>query len=400
MLIRETLKTKVTYECDVLVCGGGIAGVSAALAAARQGKSVILLEKQYILGGLGTAGLITYYLPLCDGFGKQVSFGIAEELLRLSICMGAEKQYPSNWLDSDDPAGRTEKDARYETRYNPYIFAVLMEELLTKESVRILYGTYAVDVSMHNDTIRAVMIENKTGRQAVAARSVVDTTGDCDIALFAGAPTALFQQGNLLASWYYSLGKSGYDLVSLGFADKPETRKTDAERERTKGFERFTGVSGEEISEMMQKAHRMMLEDWNRKREKDETVIPTTISSIPQLRMTRKLVGEYCQDDTEMHKEYVDSIGLVSDWRERGPIYEVPFSTMITKKVKNLVVAGRCTSVTDSMWDIMRVIPCCAVTGEAAGVAAAITNDMHTLDITALQKKLKENGVVLHEREL
>ncbi len=400
MVIRETLETKVAYECDVLVCGGGIAGVSAALAAARQGKSVILLEKQYVLGGLGTAGLITYYLPICDGCGKQVSFGIAEELLRLSIQMGAESRYPANWLDSDDPAGRTENDARYQTRYNPHIFAILMEELLKQESVRILYGAYAVNVSMDGDKIHTVMIENKTGRQAIAVQSVVDTTGDCDIAVFSGAPTALFQQGNLLASWYYKLDKSGCELVSLGYADMPENRKTDADRERTRHFERFAGVDGEEISDMMQKAHHVLLEDLIKRRETDETVIPVTISSIPQLRMTRKLVGEYCQDDTEMHKEYADSVGMVSDWRERGPVYEVPFSTMITKTVKNLVVAGRCTSVTDSMWDIMRVIPCCAVTGEAAGIAAAMTNDMLSLDITALQAKLKEKGVVLHERDL
>ena len=69
---------------DVAVCGGGIAGISAALAAAREGKKVILFEKQFMLGGLGTAGLVTIYLPLCDGYGHQVSFGIAEELLKLS----------------------------------------------------------------------------------------------------------------------------------------------------------------------------------------------------------------------------------------------------------------------------------------------------------------------------
>ena len=75
MVIKETLETKVSHSCDVLVCGGGFAGISAALAAAREGSSVILLEKQYMLGGLGTAGLVTIYLPLCDGCGRQVSFG-------------------------------------------------------------------------------------------------------------------------------------------------------------------------------------------------------------------------------------------------------------------------------------------------------------------------------------
>ena len=108
MFIREMLATKVYKECDVLVCGGGFAGISAALAAARMGRKTVLLEREYLLGGLGTAGLVTIYLPLCDGMGRQVSFGIAEELLRLSISMGWESKYPENWLDSDDPAGRNE----------------------------------------------------------------------------------------------------------------------------------------------------------------------------------------------------------------------------------------------------------------------------------------------------
>ena len=84
---------------DIAVCGGGIAGIASALAAAREGKRVVLFEKQYLLGGLGTAGLVTIYLPLCDGMGHQVSFGIAEELLKLSITYGAEDKYPANWLD-------------------------------------------------------------------------------------------------------------------------------------------------------------------------------------------------------------------------------------------------------------------------------------------------------------
>ena len=97
-------------QYDVAVCGGGFAGISAALAASREGKSVVLFEKEYMLGGLGTAGLVTIYLPLCDGFGHQVSFGIAEELLRLSIRYGAEGSYPENWLDHNGT--RTVKDKR------------------------------------------------------------------------------------------------------------------------------------------------------------------------------------------------------------------------------------------------------------------------------------------------
>lgn len=403
MVIQEHLRTEVTASCDVLVCGGGFGGISAALAAARQGKKVLLLEKQYMLGGLGTAGIVTIYLPLCDGCGKQVSFGIAEELLRLSISMGAEeyeKRYPENWLDSDDPSKRTVKDKRFEVQYNPQLFAILAEQLLVKNGVEILYGTYAVGVSKKDDSIDAVIIENKSGRQAVAVGSVVDATGDCDIAWFAQAPTDTFKQGNVLAAWYYSLGQNGYKLNMVGFADIPDDQKKEKEAAKPLIARRFAGLDGRELSEQMQLSHTSTMNHILNARQEDPTLVPVTMATTPQIRMTRRIAGEYTLHDTEMHKYFEDSIGMVSDWRKRGPVYEVPFRTLYSGRIKNLITAGRCTSVTDSMWDIMRVIPCCAVTGEAAGVAAAMTSDFSTLDVAELQKTLKANGVVLHEKDL
>ena len=91
---------------------------------------------------------------------------------------------------------------------------------------------------------------------------------------------------------------------------------------------------------------------------------------------------------------------MIANWRRRGPVYEVPFGTLYSKKVKNLIMAGRCTSVTDSMWDLMRVIPCCAVTGQAAGTAAAMTDDFTALDVAKLQDVLRKNGVVIHEEDI
>ena len=399
-MINEALNTKITESCDVLVCGGGFAGISAALAAARQGKKTILLEREYILGGLGTAGLVTMYLPLCDGMGRQVSFGIAEELLKLSISMGAEAQYPENWLDSEDKAFRTEKNKRFEVRYNPNFFAILAEQLLLKENVKILYGTYAVAVDKTEDKINAVITESKSGRQAIKAASVVDATGDCDIAFLAGAPTDTFKQGNILAAWYYFLDNSGYKLNTLGFADIPDDQKSEENKVETLISRRFTGLDAEEISQMVQLSHNEILEDIKKRRDRGSDLVPTSIAAIPQIRMTRKLVGEYVLHDTEEHKYFEDSVGLVSDWRKRGPIYEVPFKTLYSGEIKNLITAGRCTSVTDSMWDIMRVIPCCAVTGQAAGTAAAMTDDFTTLDVKKLQERLEENGVILHENQL
>jgi len=400
MFVTETIRTEITKNCDVLVCGGGFGGISAALAAARMGKKVILLEKQYMLGGLGTAGLVTIYLPLCDGMGRQVSFGIAEELFRLSISMGAEANYPANWLDSDDPAGRTENDPRFKVRYNAQLFAILAEQLLQKENVEILYGTYAVAAHKAGDKIDAVMVENKSGRQAIAVGSVVDATGDCDIAWFADAPTENFKQGNVLAAWYYFAGENGFNLKTLGFCDIPDDQKTENYKDRALVNKRFTGLSGDELSEMTILSHASTLNDIVNRRKEDPSLVPATIATTPQIRMTRRIAGEYTLHDTEKHTFFEDSVGMVSDWRKRGPVYEVPFRTLYSAKVKNLIAAGRCTSVTDSMWDIMRVIPCCAVTGEAAGTAAAMTDDFTSLDVAQLQAVLQKNGVVLHECDL
>ncbi len=401
MLISETISTPVRYECDVLVAGGGFGGIAAALAAARENKKVILLEKEYALGGLGTLGLIAIYLPLCDGYGRQVSFGLAEELLRLSIKHGSDGLLGHNWWGEEN-GSRTEQDNRFEAKFNPQLFAILAEQELLKLNVNILYGTYAVATQVENEKISAVIVENKSGRLAIKAKSVVDATGDADIAHFSGADCEAFKQGNILAAWYYFYSSThGYQLKPLGFCDIPDDQKTEDNKVETLIPRRFTGLDGQEISEFVQLSHASLLNDvLGSRKEMGEDYVPVTMPTIPQLRMTRRLKGEYSLSDKEMHTYFEDSIGMVSDWRKRGPVYEVPFRTLYSGKIKNLVMAGRCTSVTESMWDIMRVIPCCSVTGEAAGTAAAMTDDFSTLDVSLLQKRLKEKGVVLHEKDL
>ena len=398
MYLSESISTEIVKEYDVAVCGGGFAGISAALAAARHGKKTVLFEKQFMLGGLGTAGIVTIYLPLCDGYGRQVSFGIAEELLRLSIKHGAEARYPENWLDNIGT--RTENDKRFEVQYNPQLFAILAEELLLSEGVDILYGTYAVGVDLKDNKIEHIITENKSGRLAYKVCSVVDATGDCDIAKLAGAPCETFKQGNVLAAWYYSVGKNGYRLNQLGYADIPEEEKNETNTIKSLINKRFTGLDGAELSEQTCLSHRSTYNDLKKKWTDDPDLLPVTMATIPQIRMTRKIVGEYELCDKEMHTYFEDSIGMVSNWKKRGPVYEVPFGTLYNRSVKNLVCAGRCTSVNETLWDVMRVIPCCAVTGQAAGTAAALSDDFTALDIGLLQAELIKDGVVLHENEL
>ncbi len=394
-MLNETLRTPIIDRYDVAVCGGGFAGIAAALAAARHGKKVVLLEKMYILGGLGTAGIVTIYLPLCDGLGHQVSFGIAEELLRLSIADGAEDRYPANWLDG--VGTRTEKDKRFEVQFNPALFAMKAEKLLKDSGVDILYGAYAVGTEMDGDRISHVIVESKSGRAAYAVCTVVDATGDCDIAHFSGAPTETFKQGNILASWYYSVGADGYKLHMLGFCDIPEGEKKEGHEVKLLLNRRFAGLDQEEISDFLVESHQSTYRDVYKRRENDPDFWPVTMATMPQLRMTRRIVGEYTLSAEESHKRFADSVGMISNWRKREPVYEVPFSSLYSAKVKNLITAGRCTSVTEAMWDLMRVIPCCAVTGQAAGTACALSDDFTETDIQSLQDTLEKDGVVLHE---
>lgn len=162
----------------------------------------------------------------------------------------------------------------------------------------------------------------------------------------------------------------------------------------------FWGLTAAELTEMTVLSHEQVLADLQQAQKTDKTAQFATLPTIPQVRMMRHLVGETVMDESCAHCFTEDAIGMVSDWRRRGSVFEVPFSSLYSRTVKNLITAGRCTSVTEPMWDIMRVIPCCAVTGEASGTAAALTDSFAELDVRELQAALVRNGVRLHERDL
>lgn len=390
MTLHEQLETPILETHSVIVAGGGIAGIAAALAAAREGADVLLIEREFLLGGLATLGLVTIYLPLCDGRGHQVSFGIAEELFRLSICHGAEANYPKAWLDGGSEKEKAEGQ-RFEVRYNAHLLALEAEKLLLQNGVKILYGTTVCAAHKTEDKIDALVVENKSGRYALGVSgSVVDCTGDADICKLSGAKTVTFSQGNVLAAWHYFIKNGAPELRMLGFSDVPDKQKTGNEQKPLIAH-RFTGLDGMELSEMTQAAHEQMLANILESKKKYPAYVPITLPTIPQIRMTRRIAGVRTMDDTEMFKEFPDAVGMFSDWRKRGPVYKLPFGTLYGREVKNLICAGRNISVTDAMWDITRVIPVCAVSGEAAGRAAAMTDNFAAFaetDLKRLQSKL------------
>ena len=391
-------QTEVKDSYDTVVASGGIAGISAALAAARNGAKALLIEREYLLGGLATSGLITIYLPLCDGLGRQVSFGIAEEPLRLSVKHGHEGHYSSAWMEGGSEEERRKK--RFEVQYNPYIFAIKAETLLKAAGADILYGSHICGTVTENGHITHVITENKSGRSAVAVKNVIDATGGADICYMSGEDTVEFKQGNVPASWYYLTENGKFNLRMLGFSDIPDSQKTKEQLNAAKNSLRFKGLDAKELTRLTLLSHRTLLDDFLKGGDDSPEHALSSIATVPQIRMTRRIDGVYTQNDDEAHREYENSVGLFSDWRKPGPVYELPFAGLYGKKVKNLITAGRCISVTDAMWDITRVIPVCAVSGQAAGTAAAKTQDFSELDICSLQNQLKKDGVKLHESEL
>ena len=396
-IIEPSKKLPVIGEYDVVVLGGGIAGVSAALAASRNGAKTLLLEREFALGGLATLGLIAIYLPLCDGNGHQVSFGIPEELLKLSVKYGKENvnnlqdcYKPEIWIGGNATIEEKIK-YRYSAQYNPFVFAIELEKLLIENGVKILYGSMVTESIVKNDRIEAVIFEEKDGRKAVLGKSFIDCSGDADLCQLSGVPTYVYKKQNDLASWYYAHIGDSFQLNMVGCVDTASKKWSSINIDPLK----YSGLNAESITQFMISAHSYAKGHFLKNGNISPKYAMASIPMIPQLRMTRRIAGESTIKNTEV--PFKDSVGMFSDWRKPGPVYELPFSSLYSSKVKNLIVAGRCISADDYMWNLTRVIPVCAVSGQAAGTAAAISRNFVSIDIEKLQERLLLSGVKLHQ---
>ena len=389
----------VFAEFDVVVVGGGIAGVSAAVAAARNGVSVCLLEKECSLGGLATLGNVIIYLPLCDGCGNQVIGGIGEELLKLSIqnntqpipAMRVDHQIPECWTDKGDSEERAKH--RYRVGFNPVDFMMEIERWILRNQVDLWYDTRFCDVVGEGRTIQAVLVENKSGRGAIRCKSVIDASGDADVCARAGEPTVSLKT-NVRCAWYYYLEDGEVRLHSFSSrfnqdgTHDPDSGATHA------------GDVGRDVTDHVVGSRRLVHKMIHDRSEACETgdVHPILIPTIPSFRMTRRLRGEIELEIGHEREWFDDCVGMTGDWRKPGPVFYIPLRSLAGTANDNLLTAGRCMSSVGSAWDMTRVIPTCAVTGEGAGTAAAemiLSDKVSTRDIRieALQERLRAQRV-------
>ena len=380
-------------EYDIIVIGGGIAGCSAALAARRQGCSVLLLEKLTVLGGLATTGHIVIYLPLDDGYGRQVIGGISEELLLLS----AKYAY-----FGDDFSRWRETGKRYECKYNGPAFSLALEELLLNEGVEILYDTLFAGADIEDGCCRAVYTESKSGRTRIPCRAAVDASGDAD--LFARAGEGCVAGKNNLAIWNYCVSAPDRFRQRRGGADAPGLQlvsigKIDTAQKAQTYEQPYYGDSCEDVTRFIIDGHRLLLENM----KADPSLVPASLPGMAQLRTSRRIEGAYELSDKDANAHFEDNIGGTGDWRKPGPVYEIPYRTLYTAGLKNVLGAGRCISTEGEAWEIVRCIPQAALTGQAAGTALAMViasgETVQTLSVQALRARLKQAGVLLDINE-
>ena len=368
---------------DVVVIGGGIAGIAAGLSAAREKKSVLLVESSFQLGGLATSGMISIYLPLDDGEGRQVSFGISEELIKLSISCDETKNIDKRW---ENATLEERKKLRYETAYNPQIFAILAEKLLIENEVEILYGANVYNANIVDDFITNIKVATRTENLTIQGKSYIDCTGDATLCNIANEETVLCDKGNYLAYWYNQLINGKNHLTLRG--------RIDLNYDSDMDYPHFDGINSKEISVVMSEMHQRILEDFLENGNETDKHSLVTLPTIPQVRMTRRLVGKYELKLNDYLNYFNDSVGTFPSWIHKGRAYQLPLNSLLAKRTKNLCVAGRCISVEDtSTWDVIRVIPVCAVTGEACGIIAAHYNDFNNIDVKNIQEVLTNRNV-------
>ncbi|HWI82063.1 FAD-dependent oxidoreductase [Ramlibacter sp.] len=433
-------QTPVFGEYEVVVLGGGPAGMAAAVAAARAGRSTLLLERHGFLGGMGTAAGVTNFCGLhanVHGDIRQVVHGVADDLLDRIAGLGG--------LNAPHPLfGKTVAQA-----YDTAAYKIAADDLLLSAGVQVLFHALATGVLMDGPSrVTGVLIETKSGRRAVLGRTFVDCSGDGDLAAWAGAP---FDKGDgdghmLYPSTMFRVngvdprraGKAWEEIPRLmAQAERAGRwrfpRKGAIVRPQKSGIEwrvnltqlanaqgdAMDGTDARELSDAEILGRRQIASVAGFLREVPGFEASYIVDIAPQvgIRETRRVRGRYLLTERDVLDcaSFDDTVGvngwplelhIKGDVEFRWPkipdsrgFNQLPYRMIVPLALDNVWVAGRCASMTHEAQSAARVSGACFVMGQAAGTACDLALasgcDAADVDVAALQGRLEAGGAYL-----
>lgn len=411
-VIQPERELSVLAKTDVLVVGGGPAGTAAALSARRLGVDVTLVERYGYLGGLATGGLVLAIFPIYDRNNRQVIQGIGEEMMkRLDILKYGiiERNKAPIYPTVDAEA-----------------FKYVLADMVLDSAMKAYLNCWGVDAILDaQGAVRGAVFESKSGRQAILSDVVVDATGDGDIYAAAGAA--------------FEKVKSNIGLVSrIGNIEIEDVLNENMElssgaRLKSKGGRPTRGApvgelvgqvgsatpapsvnwlnmrgpvaDGLDVTELSSLELRHRIAIWRnleRARKKAGAEEAFLAETAPQMgvRLTRLLGGQktLTVNEAKAGAKFKDAIGYSGAWAN-SPEFQIPYGCLVPSKVENLLAAGRCISSDFEIAETLRLIPICWVTGQAAGVAAALSVQdkckPRAVSVGKLQNVLRKQGVYL-----
>ncbi|MBR7143508.1 MAG: FAD-dependent oxidoreductase [Lentisphaeria bacterium] len=383
-----------TVKYDVAVVGAGVAGIAAALAAARRGHKVALIEKQTLIGGLATSGLIYIYLPLCDGKGTQVIKGISEEMLYRSLEF-SQFDLPKEW----GGAGISEVGQRFNrlrVDFSPAGFILSLDEMLAEAGVDLWLDTRVCAVQKSGDKVTALEVENTSGRILVQAGAFVDASGEAIIVRRAGG--AVECDYNNLSLWLIENTPEAQDSTYYFGKTLRVKPFMFAKNDIAPG----DGMDGRKVTDFTRVCYKHLREFYRESYKTSSRYehYPIHLPAMPQFRKIAAAKCRFMLDTKGYGVHHEDSIGLTGDWRAPGPVWETPLRSLVPETLDGVFAAGRCMGAINDAWEVYRVIPTAAMTGEAAGLAAALTVenkcDSRDLDYKLVQDALRKKDVPLH----
>jgi glycine/D-amino acid oxidase-like deaminating enzyme len=436
----------VLSEVDVVVVGAGPAGVAASIAAARNGARVALVERYGYVGGMATGGHVILLDSMSDDSGHHVIKGIAQEMVDRLDEMGGVVYPPKNAWGSDDlelvrrwkrwGAVAGGKHVRYSPVVNAEYFKVIGNRMLDETGVDTIFHAWVCSSLVEENQMRGVVLESKSGRQAVLAGVTVDCTGDGDVFAFAGAD---FDHNIFPPGLVFRVG--GVDTKR---ADEFEFENPEKFRELMTEMTYMGGVKGGIVEQTVAPGGNYMhttqesivwfnnslpqtdvldVRDLSRvEKEVREQMMITLeffkeripgferaylIDTAPQLgtRSSRRLKGEHelTRDEMLSGEPVEDVIATVASGVDGRPLINIPYRCLLPERIDNLLVAGRCISTDFVTQTIIRIIPTCMATGQAAGTAAALATAQRQrprdIDRTRLQERLAGDGQYIGQDE-